>query len=104
MECNRVLDRYRLLGELNDSELAEIKMNLEIFLRGVTLLEVTDKIIMRASSAFPTIVGSLDAIHLSTALLWNEDNVRKNEHDTCMLLSYDQQLNTAAKACGVRTL
>lgn len=102
VECHRVLDRYRLLGELNDRELSDIKLNLQIFLKGITLYGISTEILERAGEPFSTAVGTLDAIHLSTALLWKKEN--KSGHmqsDDLFFLSYDEQLNTAVMASGI---
>ena len=109
VECHRVLDRYRLLGELNDQELSDIKLNLQIFLRGITLYEISTKILERASEPFSTAVGTLDAIHLSTALLWRKENTLKQKSESSdptdlLFLSYDEQLNTAVRACGINVI
>ncbi len=97
VECHRVLDRCRLEGILSDAEIAELKQNLRAFIRGITLCSVDDSIVTRASEPFATVVGSLDAIHLSTALLWQEE-----EKEELAFLTFDLQLEVAASACGFR--
>ena len=57
-----------------------------------------DQIILRrAMSAFPARIGTLDAIHLGTALLWAE-----YMDDTLVFLTHDRQIGTAARRCGLR--
>ena len=52
----------------------------------------------RASETFPTVVGTLDAIHLATALA-----VREVE-PIDLLLTHDAQLGTAARSLGFSVL
>ena len=99
VECHRVIDRYRLQGELDDKQVSEIKVSLTAFLRGLTLYQITGKILERASLPFPTVIGTLDAIHLSTALRWKEKH-KEELH----ILSFDEQLRIAAQAMGLKVL
>jgi hypothetical protein len=55
---------------------------------------VTNQILQRASEAFPTVVGTLDGIHLATAL-----SIREIESIE-FLLTHDFQLATAARSLG----
>ncbi len=95
-EAFRKLDRLRLQGRFADTELAE-KLNLVRNL--ITTLEViplTPAVLERAASPFPTLLGTLDAIHLASALLWIEDH-----GEPLTLLTYDAELAIAAQACGL---
>jgi predicted nucleic acid-binding protein len=56
---------------------------------------VTNQIFQQASETFPTVVGTLDAIHLATALSIPEiENID-------YLLTHDSQLRTAARSLGL---
>ena len=55
---------------------------------------ITNQILQRASETFPTVVGTLDAIHLATAL-----SVREIEK-LDSLLTHDSQLGTAGRSLG----
>lgn len=101
VECHRVLDRYRLSGEIGDKDLAEIKLNLRAFIRGVTLISISEAILERAAEPFSTVVGTLDAIHLSTALLWIDQNKKRGKEGQFLFLTYDEQLKIAAQASGI---
>lgn len=99
VECNRVIDRCRLQGQLDDREVAQTKEALQEFLEGLTLLSIEREVLKRASGSFSTVVGSLDAIHLSTALVWREKTQKE-----VTLLTHDQQLQAAAQAEGLKVL
>lgn len=94
IECNRVLDRYRMENILNDEQIAIVKENLKNFTDGMYIIEMTEAVKSRASGAFPSIIGTLDAIHLATAILWQEGNQQLT------VISHDRQMNICARALG----
>ena len=96
IECNRVLDRYRLESALDDDELAEVREALQLVSRELFLFEISTAVKRRASESFPTVIGTLDALHLSSALLWRQ----REPADDFVMFSYNRQLNTCARALG----
>lgn len=99
IECNRVLDRYRLLNEIDDIELVELKTCLKRFTSSITIFHISPEIVQRASESFPTIVGSLDSIHLSTAL-----EIRENIVKDLIFVSDDKQQTICALALNLETV
>jgi predicted nucleic acid-binding protein len=97
IECNRVLERYRLENIISDEQLAEVRGNLELILKGFYLIEITKEVKKAAAASFPTIIGTLDAIHLASASLWKDD-------DELVLFTFDKQMVTCAKAMGFSVL
>jgi hypothetical protein len=95
-----VLDRYRLEKQISDSELAEVKQNLQKIADGLTIVELTQPIRTRAAKSFPTIVGTLDALHLASLLLWKDATPGEN----FILLSADLQMRTCAVALGIQLI
>jgi hypothetical protein len=69
---------------------------LQVYLQNFDLCPVNSLVLRRASAPMPAVVGSLDAIHLATALLWQEEN-----DDELEFLTHDRQLAIAAGACGL---
>ncbi len=100
IECNRVIDRYRLEKMLNDDQIAAAKENLKFITDGMHIIGISDPVKLRARDSFPTIIGTLDAIHISTALIWKE--FEKVESVT--VISHDKQINTCARALGLITV
>jgi predicted nucleic acid-binding protein len=98
VEALRTVDRLRLSGDLSDEELAELVNQIQIVNETMALCPLTERILQRASETFPTVVGTLDAIHLSTALL-----IREAE-PIDLLLTHDAQLGTAARSLGFTVL
>ncbi|MBI2343942.1 MAG: PIN domain-containing protein [Deltaproteobacteria bacterium] len=96
LECLRTLDRYRVLGQFSDEALANQRGRLEKYLSSIGILPLTDHILRRAEEPFATSVGSLDSIHLATALAWQEMHGR-----TFLLATHDQALALAGRAHGL---
>ena len=92
VEALRTVDRLRLTHEISDSEVAELVHEIKIIHETFAIYPVTSQIFQRASETFPTVVGTLDAIHLATALA-----IREIEHID-YLLTHDSQLGTAARS------
>jgi predicted nucleic acid-binding protein len=95
VECLRTLDRLRINRDLSEDVLAEKRFLADGLLQTCHRVEVSSAVLARASEPFPTTVGSLDAIHLATAILWCEE---RREHLT--FATHDHELGRAAAATG----
>ena len=95
-ESLRTLDRLRLRGALNDRDLAQRRATILAFAGSLELVEVDAIVLDRAGQPMPTELGTLDAIHLATALLWKE-----MADDTLVMATHDEALATAARAHGL---
>lgn len=98
MECCRVFERYRLQNLIDDEQLAELRQRLERITRDINLIEISASVKRRAAGAFPTAIGTLDAIHLASALAWREIE----SESELELFSFDRQLCVCAQALGLR--
>jgi hypothetical protein len=56
-------------------------------------------VLRRAADPFPTPLGTLEAIHLATAILW-----REGRSEAPVLVTHDGALATAARATGFTTV
>jgi len=99
VECLRALDRLRLCSAVSGEQIASRREAVFRFLRAVEIVEVSYPVLARASQPLPTELGTLDSIHLASALLWRE----MNEADLVMA-THDQALGLAARACGLRVV
>lgn len=95
VECLRTLDRLARMDRLSPEELAERRGAVYRTLEAVDLVDVSRTVLRRASEPFPTPLGTLDAIHLATALLWREAT-----GDPLTMTTHDRELATAARANG----
>ena len=62
-------------------------------------LLISKKVKSRAKESFPTIVGTLDAIHISSAMLWQTEF-----NDSIIALTKDKQMKTCFEALGFEVL
>jgi len=93
-EALRTLDRCRLLSAIDDPQVVQLRRDIELVHSVFHVIPVTERILSRAGEAFPTVVGTLDAIHLASAM-----HIR----DTVGLdvfLTHDAQLAAVAAASG----
>ena len=99
VEGLRTLDRLRLRAHLSDAEVARRRAAILRLLESLELVELDAQVLERAAQPMPTEVGTLDAIHLATALLWHEISNSK-----LVMATHDQALATAARAHGLRVV
>ena len=96
VECLRVLDRLRIKKSLEDKSMATISKALYKILERIDLILLSGFVLQRSSQSFPTIVGTLDALHLASAQLWSQSR-RKD----LLMLTHDQQMARAAQSIGM---
>lgn len=99
VECLRTLDRLRLAEGLADSEIALRRAAVYRLLESMEVVDPTSPVLTRASQPLPTTLGTLDAIHLATALLW-----RERENAKLVMATHDAALGTAARASGLEVV
>ncbi len=97
VECLRTLDRLRLRGAISDQDLAIRREAVYRLLEEIEVVEPTRPILARASLPLPTPIGTLDAIHLATAMLW-----RESSSADLVFATHDAALGVAARASGFR--
>ncbi len=97
VECLRTLDRLRLAEDLRDEEIASRREAAFRLIEAIEVIDITHPVLARAAQPLPTALGTLDAIHLATALLWQEQTGLD-----LVLATHDSALATAAKASGFR--
>ena len=97
VECLRTLDRLKIREEIGDEEIATRREAVYRLVEEFEIVEPTRVVLARASQPLPTPLGTLDAIHLATALLWQE-----KERKDLVMATHDTALAIAARACGLR--
>lgn len=68
IETLRTIDRIRLSGVVDDVEVAELMGRARAVFDVVEFVPLSAAILARASQSFHTALGTLDALHLCTAL------------------------------------
>lgn len=98
VECYRVLDRLRLAHALDDDEVAERREGVDSLLEGFDIVTLDRRILRRAAEPMPTTLGTLDAIHVATAL------ALRRGASSLAVTTHDDAMRTAARALGFRVL
>jgi hypothetical protein len=98
LECLRTIDRARLQLGLSDDTLASRRSEVLDYLEAFELVSVNRGVLVRAAEPFPTALGTLDAIHLASALL-----VREQVSDLAVA-THDRELALGARSVGFRVL
>jgi predicted nucleic acid-binding protein len=71
-ESLRALDRLRLRANLSDRAVAARRAVILALIASLELVDIDAVVLDRAAQPMPTQLGTLDAIHLATAMLWKE--------------------------------
>ncbi|HZA53325.1 MAG TPA: type II toxin-antitoxin system VapC family toxin [Candidatus Udaeobacter sp.] len=98
VEALRTVDRLRLSGDVSDEDVADLVRDIRVVHETLAIYPLSERILQRASESFPTVVETLDAIHLATALALREVEPIDS------LLTHDSQLATAAQSLGFTVL
>jgi predicted nucleic acid-binding protein len=98
VEALRTLDRARIRMRLSDSEIAGRRADVLEVLSSFHFADLDGRVLERAAEPYPTTLGTLDALHLATALL-----VRRKYPDLSFA-THDAELGDAARAQGFRVL
>ncbi len=99
VESRRTIDRLRVHGGLSPDEAVERLTVVDGWLDAVDLVLLRAPILARASEPLPVALGTLDALHLATALVW-----RDRMDQPLTMATHDQTLGQAARAFGFAVL
>lgn len=95
VESPRTIDRLRLQGSLTADEAAARVRTVNDWLEAIDLVLLRPPVLSRASEPMPMPLGTLDALHLATALVWRD---RMGPLPT--VATHDTALGLAARAFG----
>lgn len=99
VESLRTIDRLRLQGALSLEEAADHRVMVAEWLEAVDLVMLQRPILARTSEPFPTTLGTLDALHLATVLVWR-DRMRQE----LLVATHDRELALAARSFGLEVV
>jgi predicted nucleic acid-binding protein len=99
VESMRTIDRLRLQGALSAEEAAGRLRIVNDWLEAIDLVLIRPPVLSRASEPMPMPLGTLDAMHLATALIW-----RDRVGPLPAIATHDSMLGTAALAFGFDVL
>jgi predicted nucleic acid-binding protein len=98
VECLRTLDRLRIAGTIKDRELARRRASALKLFSGIEAVRINRAVLDKAAEPFPTLVRTLDALHVASALL-----VRARV-PALRFATHDGDLGTAATAVGLTVI
>jgi predicted nucleic acid-binding protein len=99
VECMRTLDRLRVARRLDEHDVAVRREAVYRLLDEISLVAPGRAVLGRAAQPMPAPLGTLDAIHLATALLW-----RDTTGADLVMATHDEALALAARASGFRVI
>ena len=99
VECRRVIDRLRLDAVFDDEEVALATQRLSQMEKSVRRIRLSRSILHAASQTMPTVVKTLDAFHLMSAVA-----IRERRQVELFFATHDSQQATAARALGFTCL
>ena len=99
IESLRTVDRLRIRAGLSDAEIARRRATILNLINSLELIEIDSIVLDRAAQPMPTELGTLDAIHLASALLW-KDAMGADP----VMATHDGALGLAAQAHGLTVL
>ena len=94
VECLRTIDRARIQLHLPDEAVAQHRADVLEALEAIVIVPLDTSVLERAAEPFPTLLGTLDALHLATALAMRE------RFDGLLFTTHDTALGTAARSMG----
>jgi predicted nucleic acid-binding protein len=95
-ESLRTMDRLRLRARLSDADIALRRRAVLEVIASLELIEIDAIVLDRAAQPMPTELGTLDAIHLASALLW-----RESTGEELTMATHDRALGIGAQAHGI---
>lgn len=102
VEMARTMDRNAVLQTASESELAEKRAEIADLLRRISAIALDDRVLEEAARPLPVALGTLDAIHLASAVIYRAKQPR-NERPI-FFATHDKQLATAARALNFEVI
>ena len=99
VECLRTLDRLRHEDAISSADAVTARRGVYRILDTLEVVGLSRAVLGRAGQPLPSPLGTLDAIHLVTAMLWSE-----TFDEGLVMLTHDAALAAAARASGLEAL
>lgn len=94
VEAMRTVHRLRMENRINDHDVARLRDDVDTIDQCFHVIQLNRRILQQASEAMPTIIGTLDAIHLATALQ------ARSSIAIDRFVTHDKQQAMAARSVG----
>lgn len=95
-EVLRVLQRTLLLGHIDEQRFAQLFQEFSDAIKAISIISLKERVFRIAEGSYSKPVGTLDGLHLATALILREAINLPN----LVFLTHDEQLASAAMSLG----
>jgi len=95
VEVWRTLHQRRFLNRITADELRQLGHRAGWLLAQIDFVRFDSRVLRRATEPFETVIATLDAIHLSSALVW-----RAERSAALTIFTHDRQFAKAARTYG----
>lgn len=102
VECFRTLDRLWRTSAVSDEDLDKKRSEVESILRHIAIVPLDDRVLKIATQPFPTVIATLDALHLATAIVYRQKQPR--DERPMVVATHDRALAKAASAMNFTVL
>ena len=99
VECLKTLDRLRIVEAVPEGEIAVRRQTVYRIVEALEIVEPSRVVLNRAAQPLPITLGTLDAIHLATALSWHEQS-----GESLVMATHDRSLVAAARSVGMTAI
>jgi predicted nucleic acid-binding protein len=99
VESRRTIDRLARAGALSPDEAVDRLASVGIWIEAIDLVLLRAPVLTRAGDPLPNPLGTLDAIHLATALVW-----RDRFQTPLTFATHDAALGLAARTFLIRVI
>jgi len=98
-EVLRTVDRLRVDSQIDEDQFVALTAQAYEVFSSIEFIRLTDAIVSGAGSSLPVALGTMDALHLVSAITW-----RNSQKSELAFLTHDDRLGKAAKVSGFRVL
>lgn len=102
VEAARAMDREIVLGAATQSALRDKQREIADILRRLEYVPLEDPVLAQAAQPLPLVLGTLDSIHLATAMLYRA--TQPPDERPLRFATHDQRLARAARAMSFEVL
>ena len=102
IEIARVVDRLTVLEVLQDQEIDEKYAEVADLLKRVDLMRLDEYVLAVAGEPLPTVLGTLDAIHLASASIYRDS--QPDDEPPIVVATHDRALAQAARALHFKVI
>jgi hypothetical protein len=90
------------IGAVTDQDLNNKQLEVAAILQHIAIVPLDARVLKLAAQPFPTVINTLDSLHLAAAIVYREK--RPTDNLPVVLATHDHQLANAARAMNFTVL